>query len=110
MNEKQARALATVGAFTVTGVGALALNGGPWGAVLTGAAAIITWHQGDVLYHMTRAMVLGEEVELVEKLVSASPSYAVHEDQRPMAKLKRLVGKASTQPPSHPAGYATYRS
>ena len=89
MNERQARLLAALGAVGTTGICDAALHGGPWGAFAVAAAGVAAWH-GDVLVNATKSIVLSEEVEAVERFVEASPQL-LHEDQRPLSKLKRLV-------------------
>ncbi len=98
MNENQTRAIATVGALATTGVGALALHGGPIGFLATCFVALVTWHGGDIIVEATKSLIMTEHVESVERLVSVPQPELLHEDQRVSAKLKRLVSSHKLSP------------
>jgi hypothetical protein len=103
MNKKlRSRAIATISAVGATGIGAMALHGGAWGAIATGAAGIIMWHCEDVLEKSVKSVIMHDEVRAAEEFVERiMPEPEVrHEDQRVLSKLKRLVGIDDSPQPS----------
>lgn len=106
MDKLRSRAIATIGAVGVTGIGAMALSHsvtlGPWGVIATGAAGIIMWHCEDALADGVKSMIMHDEVRAAERFVEhIMPEPEVpHEDQRVLSKLKRLVGIDGSPQPS----------
>lgn len=98
MNQLRLRALTTISAVSATGISAMAFHSGAWGVVATGAAGLIAWHCGeDALSSSVKSMVMHNEIQAAERFVEQimPEPEVLHEDQRALSKLKRLVGISS---------------